>query len=336
MSSQITPNNVNQNYPVAGVDNNSQGFRDNFTGIKNNFIVTKREIDDLMNKVVVKEALTYGPPLDNNLNGTSLGNVLLTGTGLGTVSLGTANGAVSVNYINGNYQTITLNGNTTLSFANFPTGNAYSEIQVSTTVANVAHTLSFGGAATYQNTEIIAGFDPSNTTVTFTTPGTYDFVFGSANEGANITVREISTRLLGKYLTSNTAVTSTSLVTTGLGFSTAANVQYAFEAVIPFTHSAAATDTHTFSVQYGSAGAGSGVYTVEQQAGPDSAFSANTAVTSNSTVSTVTTSSTSVKLAKITGVYSHTANSSITITAATSDGTLTVVAGSHVKVTPLV
>ena len=31
MTSQINPNNIDGNYPVAGVDNNSQGFRDNFT-----------------------------------------------------------------------------------------------------------------------------------------------------------------------------------------------------------------------------------------------------------------------------------------------------------------
>ena len=34
MSSQINPNSINQSYPVAGADNNSQGFRDNFAAIK--------------------------------------------------------------------------------------------------------------------------------------------------------------------------------------------------------------------------------------------------------------------------------------------------------------
>jgi len=32
--SNINPNNINAAYPVAGVDNDSQGFRDNFTNIK--------------------------------------------------------------------------------------------------------------------------------------------------------------------------------------------------------------------------------------------------------------------------------------------------------------
>lgn len=335
MSSQITPNNINQNYPVAGVDNNSQGFRDNFTSIKNNFIVTKREIDDIMNKVVVKEALTYGPAIDNDLNGVSLSNINLTGSGFSTVNLGTGNGAITVDFAQGNYQKFTLNGSTTLSFDNYPTGNAYGELQFSATVANTAHTLGFSGAI-LKNTEIVPGFDHSANTITFNSAGTYDFVFSSADEGANITVRDISPRVNGKFVTSNTVITSSSLVTTGLNFNTLANVSYSFDAVIPFAHSSASVNTHTFSVRFGTAGSGNGYYTVEQQAGPSSAFTANTATTSNSTASTVTTTSTDVKMARITGVYSHTANSSITITAATSGGNLTVLPGAHVKVTPLI
>jgi hypothetical protein len=119
-------------------------------------------------------------------------------------------------------------------------------------------------------------------------------------------------------------------------FNTQANQSYQFEAVLPFAHSNSSVQTHTFSVQYGTAGAGTGYYVVEQQAGPDSVFTANTAVTSNSTVSTVVTSSANIKMAKITGVYSHTDNSSITITGATDGGTLTVLSGAVVRVTPLI
>jgi hypothetical protein len=37
MASQINFNIIDGTYPVAGQDNSSQGFRDNFTNIKNNF-----------------------------------------------------------------------------------------------------------------------------------------------------------------------------------------------------------------------------------------------------------------------------------------------------------
>ena len=74
MTSAINPNNIDGSYPVAGQDNNSQGFRDNFTNIKVNFQDAADEITDLQNKGVFKAALT-GTSLDNNM-----GNVLLYNT----------------------------------------------------------------------------------------------------------------------------------------------------------------------------------------------------------------------------------------------------------------
>jgi hypothetical protein len=58
MTSQINFGAINTSYPVAGVDNNSQGFRDNFTNTKTNFEFAATEITDLQNKVVLKAALT--------------------------------------------------------------------------------------------------------------------------------------------------------------------------------------------------------------------------------------------------------------------------------------
>jgi len=49
MSSNINPNNINGNFPVAGQDNDSQGFRDNFTNILNNFSYAANEITALQN-----------------------------------------------------------------------------------------------------------------------------------------------------------------------------------------------------------------------------------------------------------------------------------------------
>ena len=66
MASNINPTNIDGNYPVAGQDNDSQGFRDNFTNIKNNLQFAKNELDDLQNKVVLKSALT-GSTLANDM-----------------------------------------------------------------------------------------------------------------------------------------------------------------------------------------------------------------------------------------------------------------------------
>ena len=47
MASNINPANIDGTYPIAGQDNDSQGFRDNFTNIKNNFTYAQTEVNDL-------------------------------------------------------------------------------------------------------------------------------------------------------------------------------------------------------------------------------------------------------------------------------------------------
>jgi hypothetical protein len=39
MTSQINTSQIDETYPKAGQDNNSQGFRDNFTYIKDSLVV---------------------------------------------------------------------------------------------------------------------------------------------------------------------------------------------------------------------------------------------------------------------------------------------------------
>jgi hypothetical protein len=71
MASNINPNNIDGSYPVAGQDNNSQGFRDNFTNIKVNFQYAEEEINDLEANSILKAALS-GSTLDNNMNNNTI------------------------------------------------------------------------------------------------------------------------------------------------------------------------------------------------------------------------------------------------------------------------
>ena len=57
MSSLINPYNIDGTFPIAGQDNSSQGFRDNFTNIKNNFLAAESEITDLQSKAITTSAL---------------------------------------------------------------------------------------------------------------------------------------------------------------------------------------------------------------------------------------------------------------------------------------
>jgi len=76
MASNIVPGNITTSFPKAGQDNNSQGFRDNFSATKSNFMSAKSEIEDLQNKVLLKSALT-GASLDNDMAGASITDVKL-------------------------------------------------------------------------------------------------------------------------------------------------------------------------------------------------------------------------------------------------------------------
>ena len=72
----INPNSINGGFPVFGQDNSTQGFRDNFTNIKNNFVAAKAELEDIQGKVLVKSALSGGV-LDNDMDGGTLTNAQL-------------------------------------------------------------------------------------------------------------------------------------------------------------------------------------------------------------------------------------------------------------------
>lgn len=134
MTSQINPGTINVNYPVPGVNNSTQGFRDNFAATKNNFSNAAAEISDLQSKVVVKSALT-GTAINNDMANTLISNALVQGFRSTTYNLGSnLTGAVSVDLTLGDLQYGTLTGNITLSFAKWPPTNTYSRVDVVLTV----------------------------------------------------------------------------------------------------------------------------------------------------------------------------------------------------------
>jgi len=190
MTSAINPNNINGAYPVAGQDNNSQGFRDNFTNTANNFTFAADEISDLQATAVLKQALT-GTVLDNNMLGSPLSNALLSNMADATLALGTVSGTTTINYALASYQTLTTNGAVSLSFTNFPASGAAASVVVQVTVANTIHTLILPAAVSVNNTGI-QGLNTSTNTITFAATGVYSFEFSTANGGTTITVREVN------------------------------------------------------------------------------------------------------------------------------------------------
>ena len=198
MSSNINPNNIDGTYPIAGQDNNSQGFRDNFTQTKVNFQYAADEITALQDNVLLKGPLTVGGTVDNNLNGALLYDATMQDFAVTRVDLGTVSGASTVNYASGHYQTVTVSGSITLSFSNFPVGTAtissrqgFLILAVTATAGNtMTLPAAVGAGASAASIQGIQGIDGQ--VITFKESGTYEFVFHSFDGGSTIYISELT------------------------------------------------------------------------------------------------------------------------------------------------
>ena len=193
MTSAINPNNIDGAYPVAGQDNNSQGFRDNFTNTATNFQYAADEISDLQAKAVLKSALT-GTTLDNDMGGSVLSNAKLQDMSETVVALGTVSGSITINYALGSFQTLTTNGAVSLSFTNFPAAGAAGSVLVQVTLASVAHTLTLPTAVSI-NARGIQGLNTTSNIINFATTGVYTFEFTTSNSGTTVSVVEVNKQL---------------------------------------------------------------------------------------------------------------------------------------------
>jgi hypothetical protein len=141
--STINTNGINVNYPVPGVNNNSQGFRDNFASIKNNLDQAGTEITDLQNNVVVKNALA-NTVLNNDMGNTLISNAATRGFRATTYNLGNdITGTLSIDVSLGDVQYGTIAGNTTLQFRSWAPTGTQSNVQLLLNVSNANAVISF-------------------------------------------------------------------------------------------------------------------------------------------------------------------------------------------------
>lgn len=192
MTSAINPNNIDGTYPIAGQDNNTQGFRDNFTNTKTNFQAAANEITDLQNKAVLKAALTGGT-LDNNLNDALLYAATIQDFAATRVALAnTVNPAI--NYAAGHYQTVTPTAPFSFTVTNWPTAGNTGLLRLQITITNTAYTVTFPAAVSV-NTTGIQGW--ASNVVTFAATGVYEFALLTSNGGSTVSVFDLSRPLLG-------------------------------------------------------------------------------------------------------------------------------------------
>jgi len=172
MSSQIDSQNIDKTFPVAGQDNNSQGFRDNFDAIQRNFQFTKSEIEDLQTKSLLKSPLGSSGTVVNNLGGSSITNGSHTNFhGTAYTQAGVANIA-NIDVANGSLQLFTLTANTVFTFTNWPVSGNYAKVRV--------HLSSNSPSITVGNDVVIGR------RYTIDTVGTTNFVSMGADPSARI------------------------------------------------------------------------------------------------------------------------------------------------------
>ena len=189
MSSQIDNENIDSTYPVAGQDNDSQGFRDNFASIKANFGYAKTEIQDLQSKAILKSALTGGT-LSNDLGGSNISNGTLTNVH-GTSYSQTIQTTGDINIVNGALQVFTVNDDATLTFKNWPSTGKY---------ANVRTHFRSGASAISVGNDVVVGrrytIDQVSNTNFVNMGATPTAVFTGGITGTTLTVSEITSGTL--------------------------------------------------------------------------------------------------------------------------------------------
>lgn len=193
MTSQINPNNIDGNYPVAGVPNNTQGFRDNFTNTSTNFQYAADEITALQTNAVFKSALT-GTTLDNNMNDNLMYAVKLQDVSYTYVPITTTSGSVSVDYSAGQYQYVSTTGSISLNFSNWPASGNAGIVQLAIGITNTAYTVTLPAAVTLG---IVGIQGISSNVITFAATGTYQFQFTTTDGGTTVTVYDLNRPLLG-------------------------------------------------------------------------------------------------------------------------------------------
>ena len=170
MASNINYQDINEAFPIAGVDNDSQGFRDNFGTIRNSLESAKTEVSALQLSTVKNN-------VDNLMNFNKIQQVELNQAQFGFNSVGTVQTNSLIEYNRGHYQAMELTydtgslSNVTLTLSNWPdTGYGKMALQL-TSNAGDARTVVW-------STENAGIFKYSAEFTAFLTAG--DFVINSA------------------------------------------------------------------------------------------------------------------------------------------------------------
>jgi hypothetical protein len=180
-------NSISTVYPVAGQDNDTQGFRDNFTNIKNAFTNASKQFSDInSNGVFVDQTNDLGGNILQNATLQSSGQLVLDNT---LVPVG---GSQTVDFTEGNYQKWALNSSTNFTVINWPASKIYASVKLE--LHNTSATNITVSVLTGTNTLLLDAMTSTAFPATLNTTTTYIYEVATTNGG----VTQLA-KLSGRY-----------------------------------------------------------------------------------------------------------------------------------------
>jgi len=212
MASQINPTNIDTTFPIAGQDNDTQGFRTNYINIRNNFTTAAQEITTLQTQVYTNSNVAaYLPTYTGNITAANVVAASINATNLTVANISYVNQEIinTTEIIAGNIQTST---NIITGSIVSPAGSGsnividpdgagdvilpiQTELFVQSTAANaitVSGGISIAGNVTAGNI-VTTGTSINSGIVTGNIIATGTLSVGSAIQFANLTAAQIST-----------------------------------------------------------------------------------------------------------------------------------------------
>jgi len=189
--SNINPNNINGAYPVAGQDNDTQGFRDNFTNIKTSLQFAKDEIETLLNSTV---SLTG----TNVMDGGTIAGVTIQDIRESRVSIPADTALIELDHNSGHFHTATATLPTAMSvsFLNWPATGYLGRVVLHVEILDIGATVTLP-VSVVENLYSLEGYDALTGAISFTQPGVYEYEFTSYDGGNTFYVKDFTNNITG-------------------------------------------------------------------------------------------------------------------------------------------
>lgn len=185
--SNINTLNIDATFPIAGQDNSSQGFRDNYSAIISAFETAKTEIAELQSNSVLKAALS-NTTLSNDMQSAEISNATLKNPGYTAILSAPTTVAASA----ASYHKIAVSTNTTITVTStsWPANSVYSKIvvEVAPTTANTT-TIHF--AVSGLGYTLLADASAAGGVFTSTTAESTLWELSTVDHGARVFLRKL-------------------------------------------------------------------------------------------------------------------------------------------------